>query len=117
MKSPSLRNALTIPLAFFLILGTSCTTPKTETTSESQPSEHEGHHPAASATQKLSDSSDMKGNGGMMDKMKMKQMMEQCMNNHKDNKSCDHQMMDKCTKNMDSQECMKMMSDAKKEGN
>ncbi len=128
MKSQSIRKSLSISLAALLFTGMSCATPKTGTPSETQTSEHEGHHPTISETQKLNDDPKMKDNGGMMagenmgsgmmmDKMKMKKMMDQCMIDRKDNKMCDHQMMDTCSKNMDTQKCMNMMSDAKKEGN
>ena len=88
MQSLSPRNCLKISLAILISMGISCATPKIDTASESQALEHEGHHPAAVETQKRSDGSDMKSNdgmmaggkmdAGMMDKMKMKQMMYLC---------------------------------------
>lgn len=77
-------------------------------------SQHEAHHPDASA-QPPADTKPM-GNQGMMEKMDMSQMqgmMHECMGMHKDGKMCDHSMMEKCQKEMGKSECKKMMRQAK----
>jgi hypothetical protein len=50
-----------------------------------------------------------------MDKGQMKGMMHECVTMHKDGKMCDHDMMEKCQKQMGEGECQKMMKEAKGE--
>ena len=53
---------------------------------------------------------------GTMGSMHMDEMMKdmnECKNMHMEAKLCDHQMMEKCQKNMGKGECQKMMKQAK----
>ena len=78
-------------------------------------SQHEGHHPDT-GTPAAKDSGT--GGSGMMENMdmdSMKGMMHECMEMHKDAKMCDHDMMDKCKKQMGKGDCNQMMKQIKKE--
>lgn len=46
---------------------------------------------------------------GKMDMKKMKTMMHECMETHKDGKMCEGQAMEECQKGKSHKECMKMM--------
>jgi hypothetical protein len=115
-----------IALTAILLFGTGCASTKAEAPADAQA--HQEHHPEGQANQKTDTSSSEKPgagmmgggmmNGGMMGKMDMNQMkgmMQKCMAMHKDGKMCDHQMMTKCQENMDQRDCMKMMTDSKKQ--
>lgn len=74
--------------------------------------EHEQHHPAEQGK----DAAPMGDQGGMMGKMDMSHMhdmMKDCKSMHKDGKMCDHEMMEKCEKEMGKGDCQKMMKQAK----
>jgi hypothetical protein len=114
----SKHTALVMAFAGFLFLGNAYAEDKTTTSTQSQ----EEHHPKGQAAPKEGSGSHMMGEGmmnnGMMGKMDMNQMMgmmHECMSMHKDGKMCDHQTMESCQKNMKKGECMKMMSQAKKQ--
>jgi len=121
-------QTITMSLIAILFLGAGCATTKAETPAETQTQNHEEHHPEAQTAKKDSGGSETMQNGGMMGgrmmnngmmgKMDMGQMtgmMQQCMAMHKDDKMCDHQMMEKCQENMGKQDCMKMMSETKRQ--
>lgn len=52
--------------------------------------------------------------GGKMDMGQMHAMMGDCMKMHKDGKMCEGQMMEQCQKNMEKDDCSKMMKKMKK---
>jgi hypothetical protein len=57
----------------------------------------------------------MQNKMGMGDKSGMMGMMHDCMQNHKDGKMCDKQVMESCQKNMAKADCQKMMKEVKAE--
>lgn len=77
--------------------------------------QHEGHHPDSGTPAAKDSGMDKGGMMGNMDMESMKGMMHECMEMHKDGKMCDHDMMDKCQKQMGKGDCQKMMKQAKKE--
>src|SRR3989344_4569978 len=128
MNTRKLPQMIAMSLAAILFLGTGCATTKAEAPADAQTQNHEEHHPEGEAAQKDSGQSDMMGKGGMMgagmmkdgmmgkmDKNQMMGMMQQCMAMHKDGQMCDHQTMEKCQENMNKQQCMNMMKQAKKQ--
>lgn len=52
---------------------------------------------------------------GRMDMKQMTNMMNNCMNNKKDNRMCENQTIEKCRENMNKQDCLNLMSEAKKQ--
>lgn len=74
---------------------------------QAEETDHSAHHPEGQAADTKKDEE------GMMGKMDMKGMMHECMSMHKDGKMCDHEMMEKCQKQMGKGECHKMMKHAK----
>lgn len=98
----------------------------TSTTTTATPEDHQAHHPEGTANKTGGTGMDqggkmgggMMGKGGMMAGMDMNQMMDmmhECQEMHKDSKMCDHEMMDKCQKDMKKEDCQKMMKQAKKQ--
>lgn len=87
---------------------------------ESNSKSHEEHHPDSKTVPEKSGDMKMDDKGGMMDKMdmgKMKGMMNECMEMHKDQKMCNHNMMENCQKKMNKDECQKMMKNTKAKAN
>lgn len=97
------------------LVGLISTTPAfAEDKATTDQAQHEEHHPDAAAQPPAGTKA--MGDQGMMGKMDMSQMqgmMHKCMEMHKDGKMCDHSMMEKCQKDMDKNECKKMMKQAK----
>lgn len=103
-------------LTAFLLIGFVTKTAYSDDAKPATTESHEQHHPDANAAAPKTDSNSMGDQGGMMGKMDMGQMhgmMHECMSMHKDGKMCDHQMMEKCEKQMPKGECQKMMKEAK----
>lgn len=111
-----------IALMSFISVGTVYAEDTTTT-----PQAHDVHHPEATTpavkdAKSATDKGGMRGGntmgGDMMGKMDMSQMMgtmHECMEQHKDGKMCDHEMMNKCQEKMSKGDCQKMMKQAKKE--
>lgn len=77
---------------------------------------HKAHHTASEPTDKERSQMPMSNHGDMMANMdtgEMHSMMQECMRNHKDGKTCDQNMMQKCEAKMGKDECKKMMSQMK----
>lgn len=117
MKTMTLAQLITPSLTVVLFLATACTTSNTEAPAKTESENHEAHHPEIQTAQK-DDKGGMMGkekmDQGMMDSKQMKGMMDHCMADQKDGKSCQHQMMEKCQEKMNAKECTKMMNEVKK---
>lgn len=70
------------------------------------------HHPEKKKDAQKNEATSAAGQG-MMGKMDMHEMMNECMKMHKDSKMCEHNMIEKCESKMDKSECQKMMKNAK----
>lgn len=83
---------------------------------EASDKSHEEHHPDSKTMPDKIGDMKMNEKGGMMDKMdmdKMKGMMNECMEMHKDGKMCNHDTTEKCQNEMSKEECQKMMKKVK----
>lgn len=117
MKANLMTALSAIALMSFISVGTVYAEDTTTT-----PQAHDVHHPdattpAAKDAKSATDKSGMMG-ADMTGKMDMSQMMgtmHECMEQHKDGKMCDHDMMNKCQEKMGKGDCQKMMKQAKKE--
>lgn len=110
MKTKQLTQIIAMSLTVILFLATGCATTKNSapTATQMQEQKHNAHHPEI-ASQKNATGSTMTGKDGMMGDG----MMNHCMTMHKDGNMCDYKMMENCQKNMNKQECMKIMAEAK----
>lgn len=73
---------------------------------------HEEHHEMKMNSKEMNGMY-MAGKNGVMDKTemtKMNKMMKDCMQIHKDEKICDHKMMENCEKKNNNNDCQKMMN-------
>ena len=116
MNSKVFPIMITLFLTSILFLGTGCSVIKSKAPKETPTQSHEEHHPDVKNSEQDIQQMDMVKNG-MMNKMDMNQcmsMMNQCMSMHKNEKTCDDQVMEKCQKNMNKKDCMQMIYDAKK---
>ena len=102
-----------------------------ETSSSTKDANHDEHHPAQETkkkeikkkeTKKKESAKSSKGNAEMQSGMagsmgsgNMKDMMNNCMQMHKDSKMCSDEMMHKCEEKMDHEKCMKMMDEMKED--
>lgn len=77
--------------------------------------DHQKHHAADSSDDKMHEGMmNHEMMGGKMNMGQMHAMMGDCMKMHKDGKMCEGQLREQCQKNMDKDECSKMMKKMKK---
>lgn len=110
------KNAISLVAAIFIF--TSAGLALAETSSDPQAEDHSAHHADSNVPTKDGMGKGEMMESGMMGKMDMSQMsgmMEQCKAMHKDGKTCNHEMMESCQKDMSKADCMKMMSNTKKQ--
>lgn len=129
MKVKFLGPVLSLTLLSTILLNSSCATTSDTVPAEAASADHEKHHPDQVAQQgakqetkseKIESKSSM-GNGemksgsmmGNMDMGSMKEMMNHCMQQQKDKKMCNHEVMNSCQEKMDKQQCTKMMNEMK----
>lgn len=94
------NSSIIAALALAISLSFGVANAQTETKAE----DHQAHHPEGQVTEVKKEEMDMNH---------MHSMMSECMKMHKDSKMCDHQMMEKCEKQMAKNDCMKMKNKTK----
>lgn len=100
MKSPLMKSMLALGFAGLVSIIAHAEEPKPS----KEPLKHHPNSMAAPMTGHMEEH-----------QKKMKEMMHDCTAMKKDGKTCDHETMEKCQKDMSKGDCQKMMKEAKKE--